>query len=174
MNSNRISNKMENSEFHQFFIEELKDIYWAEKHIAEALPKLKKASTSQELAMAFEKQIKEIQMQITQVEKIFELLGEEAETKKCDAMNGILKEADRIIDDTTKGTSTRDAGLILAAQKIEHYEIATYGTLRIFARHMKHDEVERILEQILQEEKDSDVSLTKLAEEHVNQMAAME
>lgn len=172
MNNN--NGKMENSDFHEFFIDELKDIYWAEQHLAKALPKLQKASTSKELAMAFEKHTKETQEQIKKVEKVFELLGKKAETKKCDAMDGLLKEADSIIEDTDKDTFTRDAGLILAAQKVEHYEIATYGTLRIFARHMKNKEVERLLEEILQNEKDTDVTLTKIAEDSVNQKAVKE
>jgi len=169
-----MQDKMQKSEFHQFFVDELKDIYWAEQHLAEALPKLQKASTSKELAMAFEKHTKETQAQIKKVEKIFELLGEKAETKKCDAMEGLLKEAKSIIEDTEKETFTRDAGLILAAQKAEHYEIATYGTLRIFARHMKHKEVERLLTEILQNEKDTDVYLTQIAEDYVNKKAANE
>lgn len=174
MDANKKNGKMENSEFHEFFVDELKDIYWAEQHLAKALPKLQKASTSKELAMAFEKHAKETREQIKKVEKVFEILGEKVEAKKCDAMEGLLKEADNIIDDTDKDTFTRDAGLILAAQKAEHYEIATYGTLRIFARHMKNKEVERLLEEILQNEKDTDVALTKIAEDSVNQKAVEE
>lgn len=166
--------RMENSDFHQFFVEELKDIYWAEKRLLEAMPKFQKASTSKELAAVFEEETSEIREQITQLERVFDLLGEEAETKKCEAMEGLLKEAQTIIDDTEKDTYTRDAGLILAAQKIEHYEIATYGTLRIFARQMGHMEVEEILDEILQSEKDSDVHLTRIAEDFVNEMAAGE
>jgi ferritin-like metal-binding protein YciE len=174
MDINKKNAKMDNSEFHEFFIDELKDIYWAEQHLAKALPKLQKASTSKELAMAFEKHTKETQKQIKKVEKVFEILGEKAEAKKCDAMEGLLKEADSIIEDTDKDTFIRDAGLILAAQKVEHYEIATYGTLRIFARHMQNKEVERLLEEILQNEKDTDVSLTKIAESSVNEKAVEE
>ncbi|WP_236264242.1 ferritin-like domain-containing protein [Dysgonomonas sp. Marseille-P4677] len=166
--------KMENSEFHKFFIDELKDIYWAEQHLLEALPKLQKASTSKQLAMAFEKHAKETQKQIKKVEQVFEILGEKAEPKKCEAMEGLLKEADSIIEDTDKDTFTRDAGLILAAQKAEHYEIATYGTLRIFARHMGHEEVEKLLEEILQNEKGTDAYLTKIAEDSVNERAMKE
>lgn len=174
METNKKNGKTDNSEFHEFFVDELKDIYWAEQHLAKALPKLQKASTSKELAMAFEKHTKETQDQIKKVEKVFELLGEKASAKKCDAMEGLLKEADSIIEDTDKDTFIRDAGLILAAQKVEHYEIATYGTLRIFARHMKNKEVEKLLEEILQNEKDTDVSLTKIAENSVNQKAVEE
>ena len=120
--------KMEDSEFHDFFVDELKDIYWAEKHLVKALPKMKKAATSPELAAAFEKHTQETQMHIETLEQVFELLGEKAVAKKCDAMAGLLEEANGIIEDTDKGTMVRDAGLILAAQKVEHYEIATYGT----------------------------------------------
>lgn len=174
MDTKKKNDEIENSDFHEFFIDELKDIYWAEQHLAKALPKLQKASTSEKLAKAFEKHTKETQEQIEKVEKVFEILGKKAEAKKCDAMEGLLKEADSIIEDTDKDTFTRDAGLILAAQKVEHYEIATYGTLRIFARHMKNKEVERLLEEILQNEKDTDVSLTKIAEDSVNQKAVKE
>jgi len=168
------NNKMQNSEFTEFFVDELKDIYWAEQHLAKALPKLHKAATSDELAKAFEKHTKETEEHIKTVEKVFELLGEKAQAKKCDAMDGLLKEADSIIEDTEKDTFTRDAGLILAAQKVEHYEIATYGTLRIFARHLKHTEVENLLEGILQNEKNTDVTLTKIAENSVNKKAVNE
>jgi len=166
--------KMQNSEFHEFFVDELKDIYWAEQHLAKALPKLQKASTSEELAKAFEKHTKETEEQIKKVEKVFEKMGEKAEAKKCEAMDGLLKEAQSIIDDTEKDTFTRDAGLILAAQKVEHYEIATYGTLRIFAQQIKNKEVETLLEEILQNEKDTDVALTKIAESSVNKKAVKE
>jgi ferritin-like metal-binding protein YciE len=108
--------KMENSEFHEFFVDELKDIYWAEKHLVKALPKMKKAATSPELAAAFEKHAQETATHITTLEQVFELLGEKAQAKKCDAMEGLLKEADGIIEDTDAGTLIRDAGLILGAQ----------------------------------------------------------
>src|SRR5687768_14840881 len=96
--------KMENSEFHEFFVDELKDIYWAEKHLVKALPKMKKAATSPELAAAFEKHAQETATHITTLEQVFELLGEKAQAKKCDAMEGLLKEADGIIEDTDAGT----------------------------------------------------------------------
>ncbi len=174
MDTNHMDEKMKNSEFHQFFVDEIKDIYWAEQHLSKALVKLQKAATSQELAKAFETHHKETDAQIKAVEKIFELLGEEPKAKKCDAMAGILKEAESIIDDTEKDTFTRDAALILAAQKAEHYEIATYGTLKIFARHMQHTEVEKLLEEILDNEKHTDVNLTKIAEGSINTKASKE
>ncbi|WP_316765376.1 ferritin-like domain-containing protein [Pedobacter frigiditerrae] len=166
--------KMEDSEFHEFFVDELKDIYWAEKHLAKALPKMQKAATSPELAAAFEKHTQETEQHITTLEQVFELLGEKAVAKKCDAMAGLLEEANGIIEDTDKGTMIRDAGLILAAQKVEHYEIATYGTLRTFASNMGHTDVEELLQQTLDNEKETDVALTTLAESCVNEAAAQE
>ncbi len=166
--------KMENSEFHEFFIDELKDIYWAEKHLAKALPKMKKAATSPELAAAFEKHTEETEQHISTLEEVFSLLGEKATAKKCDAMAGLLEEADGIIADTDKGTMIRDAGLILAAQKVEHYEIATYGTLRVFAENMGHNDVAELLTQTLENEKATDVALTELAVNAVNEEAVAE
>nr|WP_199156228.1 ferritin-like domain-containing protein [Pedobacter sp. ASV2] len=166
--------KMENSEFHKFFIDELKDIYWAEKHLVKALPKMKKAATSPELASAFEKHTTETQTHIETLEEVFSLLEEKAIAKKCDAMAGLLEEADSIIEDTEAGTMVRDAGLILAAQKVEHYEIATYGTLRTFAENMGHTEVVDLLSRTLENEKETDVALTEVAESFINEEAASE
>jgi len=168
------SKEMKDSEFHQFFLDELKDIYWAEKHLAKALPKLQKAATSKELAQAFEKHTKETETHIQTVEKVFELLGEKASAKKCDAMAGLVEEANSIISDTDKGTSVRDAGLILAAQKVEHYEIATYGTLRTFAEKMGHQEVTSLLQETLDNEKETDVALTEIAVNFINEEASEE
>jgi len=166
--------KMENSEFHQFFVDELKDIYWAEQHLAKALPKMKKAATSSELAKAFDKHTAETETHIKTLEQIFSLLDEKATAKKCDAMAGLLEEANGIIGETDKGTMIRDAGLILAAQKVEHYEIATYGTLKVFAENMGHNEVADLLAQTLENEKATDVALTVVAESFVNEEAAAE
>ncbi len=165
---------MENTEFHTFFVDELKDIYWAEKHLATALPKMKNAATSPDLASAFEKHAEETKTHIAALEQVFELLGEKASAKKCDAMAGLLEEANGIIEDTDAGTMIRDAGLILAAQKVEHYEIATYGTLRVFAQNMGHSDVEALLSQTLENEKATDVALTTIAEGFVNEQAASE
>jgi len=166
--------KMENSEFHEFFVDELKDIYWAEKHLAKALPKMKKAATSPELAAAFEKHAEETNQHIATLEQVFGLLDEKAQAKKCDAMEGLLKEADGIIEDTDTGTLIRDAGLILAAQKVEHYEIATYGTLVVFAQNMGHTDVAELLQFTLDNEKATDVALTEIAVSSINEQAAAE
>lgn len=166
--------KMEDSEFHEFFIDELKDIYWAEQHLVKALPKMQKAATSPELTAAFEKHTQETQTHIDTLEQVFELLGEKAAAKKCDAMAGLIEEANGVIKDTEAGTMVRDAGLILAAQKVEHYEIATYGTLRVFAANMGHTDVEELLSQTLENEKATDVALTEVAEGFINEQAAAE
>jgi len=168
------STKIEDTEFHEFFVDELKDIYWAEKHLAKALPKMKKASTSPELAAAFDKHTAETEQHIKTLEQVFELLEEKAAAKKCDAMAGLLEEADGIIADTDKGTMIRDAGLILAAQKVEHYEIATYGTLRVFAQNMGRDDIAELLGQTLENEKATDVALTEIAVNAVNSEAVAE
>ncbi|WP_231491384.1 ferritin-like domain-containing protein [Pedobacter sp. Leaf170] len=166
--------KMEDNEFHEFFVDELKDIYWAEKHLVKALPKMKKAATSPELAAAFDKHTAETQQHIETLEQVFELLDEKAAAKKCDAMAGLLEEAEGIIADTEQGTMIRDAGLILAAQKVEHYEIATYGTLRVFAHNMNRQDVADLLSQTLENEKATDVALTEIAEGAINAAAADE
>jgi len=160
--------------FRSFFIDELKDVYWAEKHLHKALPKMQKAATDKKLAAAFERHAQETAGQIETLEQVFGLLGVKPQAKKCDAMEGLLKEADSIIEDTEKDTYTRDAGLILAAQKTEHYEIATYGTLRIFAWHLDEKQVRKLLESILSNEKQTDENLTVLAEAHINEKAAQE
>ncbi|TKC08879.1 YciE/YciF ferroxidase family protein [Pedobacter frigoris] len=166
--------KMENSEFHEFFVDELKDIYWAEKHLVKALPKMKKAATSPELSAAFEKHTEETNQHIATLEQVFGLLDEKAQAKKCDAMEGLLKEADGIIEDTDAGTLIRDAGLILAAQKVEHYEIATYGTLVVFAQNMGHTDVAELLQSTLDNEKATDVALTEIAVSSINEQAVAE
>ncbi len=173
MNENQFS-EVSGQEFKEFFVDNLKDIYWAEQHLTDALQELKEAATSPDVEAAFEKHTHETERHIQLVEQVFEALGEEPKAKKCPAMEGLIKEAREIIKDTDKNSFIRDAGLILAAQKVEHYEIATYGTLRIFAGFLEDDNIERLLSQILQNEKDTDVSLTVIAEDFINAKAAME
>ncbi|AFD06559.1 YciE/YciF ferroxidase family protein [Solitalea canadensis] len=170
----KMTHDMSKSEFHQFFIDELKDIYWAEKHLVKALPKMKKASTSSILATAFDKHSQETMDHISRLEQVFDLLGEKASGKKCDAMEGLVSEAESILSDTDSGTMVRDAGLILAAQKVEHYEIATYGTLKAFAANMGHTEVVKLLNETLENEKATNITLTKIAEGYINQEASKE
>ena len=162
------------TEFRHFFIDQLKDIYWAEKHMEKGLGKMCKAATSPRLAEAFEKHRGESDRQIEMLEQVFELMGAKAQGKKCEAMAGLLEEAEQMIGDTDRDTFVRDAGLILAAQKIEHYEIATYGTLRTLAGYLPERKIQRLLEEILKNEKQTDQKLTDIAEKFVNECAAQE
>lgn len=155
----------------EFFVDMLKDIYWAEKHLTKALPKMKKAATSEELQQAFEDHLAQTEEHVTRLEQAFEMMGKKAQAKKCDAMDGLTKEAESIIEETEEGSMTRDVALIVAAQKVEHYEIATYGSLVQIANTMNMGDVAAIFEQTLQEEKDTDVHLTEIAVGNVNQQA---
>jgi len=157
-----------------FFEDELKDIYWAEKNIVKALPKMQKAATSQKLQQAFEEHLQQTQTHVERLEQVFEMLEKKAQAKKCDAMAGILEEGNGIVGETEKGTATRDVGLILSAQKVEHYEIATYGGLAQLAITLGLDEVAGLLEETLKEEKETDARLTEIAESDVNYAAAEE
>jgi ferritin-like metal-binding protein YciE len=158
----------------EFFHGEIKDIYWAEKHLLKAIPKMSKAATSPELKEAFDNHLEETKGHVERLEQVFEMLGFKPQAKKCDAMDGITKEGDSIVEETEEGTSTRDVGLILAGQKVEHYEISTYGGLRQLARNLGHDDIAEILETTLNEEKTADETLTAIAEENVNYDAAQE
>ncbi len=115
-----------NSQLEKLFTDQLKDIYWAEKQLTKALPKMRKAATTEQLQDAIEAHLEQTEAQVTRLEECFELLGKKAQAKKCDAMEGLIKEGESIVEDTEDGSMTRDAGIIGAAQKVEHYEIATY------------------------------------------------
>lgn len=158
----------------ELFVESLQDIYYAEKALTKAMPRMQAAATSPELIQAFENHLQQTQGQIQRLEQVFQLIGEEAEGKKCEAMEGLVKEAESIISDTDEGTSTRDVGLIMAAQKVEHYEIASYGSLRQLAITLGLTEAAQLLEQTLDEEKQTDLLLTDIAENSVNYQAASE
>ncbi len=158
----------------ELFIEELRDIYWAEKHLVKALPKMEKASSSEELANAFADHLAATEEHVSRLEQVFELLGEKPRGKKCEAMEGLVKEAESVMEDTEEGTSTRDVALIIAAQKVEHYEIAAYGGLATLAKTMGKPEIKDILGQTLEEEKETDEILTQLAESSINQQANKE
>jgi ferritin-like metal-binding protein YciE len=157
-----------------FFHDELKDIYWAEKHLVKTLPKMQKATTTDELSSAFEDHLEVTKQHVIRLEKIFEMLGHKAQAKKCEAMEGITKEGESIIEDTDEGTATRDVGLIMAAQKVEHYEIATYGSLHQLAITLGYEEVASLLESTLAEEKEADQALTSIAEKDINYEAVEE
>lgn len=163
-----------NSMLQELFTEELRDIYWAEKHLVKALPKMEKAASSEELAEAFAEHLAVTQEQVSRLEQVFELMGEKPRGKKCEAMEGLVKEAESVIEDTEEGTSTRDVALIIAAQKVEHYEIAAYGGLATLAKTLGKTEIKDLLGQTLDEEKETDELLTQLAENNINQSASQE
>jgi ferritin-like metal-binding protein YciE len=158
----------------KFFVEELSDVLNAEKQLTAALPKMKEAATSPDLAMAFEDHLQVTNNQIARLEQVFQLLGESPEAKKCKGMEGLIEEGESVIEDTEAGTATRDVGLIVSAQKVEHYEIAAYGSLRQLARTIGRQEITQLLEQSLQEEKETDMLLSNLAETLINQDASQE
>src|ERR671913_826744 len=158
----------------ELFLDSLKDIHYAEKAIIKALPKMKKSATSQQLVSAFEQHLTVTEGQVERLQQVFASIGEKVGSKKCEAIEGLIKEAESIIEDTEKGTSTRDVGLILAAQKVEHYEIASYGGLRQLAATLGYTEIEGLLQETLDEEKETDVLLTQIAENDINYEAAEE
>lgn len=157
-----------------FFHGELKDIYWAEKHLIKTLPKMVKAATSTKLKEAFTDHLAQTKIHCTRLEDVFALLGKKPQAKKCEAMEGITKEGDGIIEETQAGTATRDVGLILAAQKVEHYEIATYGGLIQLAKTLGMEDCADLLFETLNEEKKADEGLTDIAENNINYESAEE
>ncbi|HWB25597.1 MAG TPA: ferritin-like domain-containing protein [Chitinophagaceae bacterium] len=157
-----------------FFIESLKDIYYAEQHLVDELENLRDEATTLDLKNAFIEHRTVTQGHVTRLEHVFRSIGEEPDTKKCQAIKGIINEADSIISDTENDTLTRDAALILAAQKAEHYEIATYGTLVQFAKVLGEHNAAELLEETLREEKEADVTLTRIAESFINENAGAE
>ncbi len=164
---------MQSSQLMKLFEDELKDIYWAEKALTKAIPKMIKNATSQELIDALTSHLAETENQIARLEQVFELIGEKAVAKKCEAMDGLIKEAADIMDSCEEGAMC-DAGIISAAQKVEHYEIASYGTLRQFAETLSLTEVASLLEATLNEEKAADEKLSMVAVDAVNVEAAQE
>ncbi|HEX4372762.1 MAG TPA: ferritin-like domain-containing protein, partial [Puia sp.] len=145
MNTNQQHAAVSDSRLEEFFTDELKDIYWAEQHLVKKLPKMKEASSSSQLKNAIGDHLEQTKEHVARLEKIFDMLGHEAEAKKCDAIKGITDEGEEIINDTEDGTATRDVGVIMAGQKVEHYEIATYGSLVQLAKTLGHDNVAQLL-----------------------------
>ena len=160
--------KSDETLLNELFVDELKDIYWAEKHLTKALPKMRKAATSAELGNAFENHLTETEKQIERIEQVFEMLDMTPRAKKCEAMDGLVTEAQNLMDELPKGSMARDAGLIIAAQKVEHYEIAAYGSLCQLAKTMGKNDVANLLGETLEEEKKTDQLLTQLAESGIN------
>lgn len=152
-------------------IEELRDIYHAERQLVRALPKLAKAATSSDLREALESHLAETEEQVSRVEQAFEMLNESAKTKTCAGMMGIVEEGSELIKEQDKGAAL-DAGIIAGAQRAEHYEIAAYGSVMAWARALGHDDVAELLSASLDEEKAADKKLTELAETCLNEAAA--
>jgi ferritin-like metal-binding protein YciE len=161
------------SQLMELFEDELKDIYWAEKELVKEIPKLIKKATSGELIDALENHLAQTKEQVARVEHVFEILGKRATTKKCEAMDGLIKESRDIIEECDEGAMC-DEGIISAAQKIEHYEIATYGTLRQFAQTLRFSTAAELLEQTLSEEKAADEYLSRIAVTAINVQADSE
>ena len=161
---------MQSSQLMKLFETELKDIYWAEKVLTKTLPKMVKNASSPELVTSLKNQLNETQEHVSRLEKIFEVTGVQATAKKCEAMDGILKETNNLIKQTDLGV-VRDAGMIAAGQKVKHYEIATYGTLHAYAKTLGENKAANLLALSLDEEKKTDALLTGIAMSHINKQA---
>ncbi len=156
------------------FVNELKGIYYAEKQAVDALGEQADASTTDEVRNAFLQHQEETRGQVARLEDVFRSIGVEADDKTCAAIDGLVEDAQEVVSTTDSGSLTRDAGLIIAGQKIEHHEIAAYGSVVTLAKVLGYSEAARMLQQTLEEEKNTDVKLTKLAESFINQRAASE
>lgn len=164
-------NSMPSSSLMKLFEDELKDIYWAEKALLKAIPKMIDNATSEDLIAALTNHLSETEEQVTRLEQVFESFDKKAKAVKCDAMEGLIKEAESIMEECEPGAMC-DAGIISAGQKIEHYEIASYGTLRQFAETLGLDEAAELLQTTLDEEKAADETLTEVAVSAINVEAA--
>ncbi len=158
------------NDLHRLFLDELADIYNAEQQLTKALPKLAKVAKNDELRQAFEQHLDETENHITRLDQVFESLGESMKRKKCKAMEGLIEEGEEVISEH-KNTNALDAGLIISAQKVEHYEIAAYGSLCSWAEQMGHDDALDLLKETLDEEKTADEKLTEIAEGIANTQA---
>ena len=158
----------------KFFTDQLKDMLWAEQQLLKVLPEMKEATTTEELEDAIESHIKQTERHVRRLEKVFAMIGKKPEAKTCEAMVGLIREAREVIKSTEKGSMTRDAALIIASQKVEHYEIATYGGLVELAMTMGLPRAAELLDRTLCEEEQTDQLLTDIAEDHINMDAEKE
>jgi len=156
--------------FENLFLDELQDMYDAEQRIVKALPDMVSAANNSQLKSAFEQHLRETENQVTRLEKVFEIMGQSAKSKTCSGMKGILEEGSEVAS-TSGDADVKDAALIAAAQRVEHYEIAVYGTLRAFAERLGKNDAAQLLQQTLDEEMATDEKLTELAERQINQQA---
>ncbi len=162
-----------NSKLFQFFETELQEIYWAENALVRAIPKMIGNASSQELKDALVHHLGETKEHVERLDEVFSIIGEDSRPRKCEAMNGLISEAWDIMDSCEKG-AMMDAGIIAAGQKVEHYEIASYGTLRNYADTLGYADAVSVLEATLREEKNADKKLTEIAVSSVNENAAHE
>ncbi len=153
------------------YLEQLEDVFDAENQLVKALPKMAGAASEPELKQAFEEHLEQTKGHVERLEKVFKMLGESPKRQKCEGMAGLIKEGEEVME-SAKEKDVCDAALIAAAQRVEHYEIAAYGTLRTFAEQLGEDDAIELLEQTLDEEKDTDARLTEIAESTVNEEAA--
>jgi ferritin-like metal-binding protein YciE len=158
----------------ELFLDCVRDIFWAENHLVKTLPKMAQSATSAELADAINLHLKQTKIHVERLEKIFSILGKDPVAKKCDAIEGITKEGEGVIESTDKGTATRDVGIILSSQKVEHYEIASYLGLIRLANTLGHSEVAGIFQQTLNEELETDQLLTEIATNNIVDKASEE
>lgn len=152
----------------QFFIDQLKDMYYAEQQLIKALAEMKKATSTEELEDAFDNHTRQTERHVKRLEKVFKMVNQKPDIKKCEAIDGLIREVKTIIEETEENSATRDAALIIAAQKVEHYEIASYGGLLQLAITMNMDRAAEILDKTLTEEKETDELLTDIAESYIN------
>ena len=158
------------NDLNDLLIDQLRDLYNAESQLTKALPKMAKAATNPELRTAFETHLKQTEEHVSRLEQVFESLGEKAKGKTCYAMKGLVEEGSEAIKEDAEA-NVKDAALIAAAQRVEHYEIAAYGTVRTYARQLGHKAAATLLDKTLQEEGETDKLLTTIAETHINLMA---
>lgn len=170
----KVSAAQSNTQLEKLFQDSLKDLYWAEKHLTKELPKMQKAATTQELKDAIEEHTAQTEEHVARLEQVFEMMGKKAQAKKCDGMEGLTKEGQSVIEETEDGSMTRDVGIIMSAQKVEHYEISAYGSLVALATTMGQNEIAEILTTTLEEEKQTDVLLSGIAEDDINWEAEQE
>lgn len=173
MTEDSTNSGMQSSQLMKLFEDSLKDIYWAEKALTKAIPKMIKNATSEDLIEALENHLQETQEQVKRCEEVFKSIDKKATAKKCEAMVGLIKEGQEVMEECEEGPMC-DAGIIAAGQKVEHYEIASYGTLRQFAETLGLDEAVELLEATLEEEKAADEKLTEVAVNVVNVQASEE
>src|SRR4051812_16580853 len=164
---------MKEAKFEELFQEELADIYDAERQIIQALPKMAEAASSEELTAAFNEHLEMTRQQVKRLDKVFQKLGQKPGKKTCEGMQGLLREGEKMIAEMQK-SPVLDAGLISAAQKVEHYEISAYGTVRSMAEMLGQDEAAELLEETLEEEKETDENLTEIAESIMNEAGSGE